>query len=115
MDTICIMGAGSWGSALALLLNNNGHKVNLYVRNESQANEMISTNKNSKYLGDIIIPSEINIFTNLDSAIKDASVIVLAVSSQATRAAVMSLQNKISSKVILVNVSKGLEKGTNKS
>ena len=31
MDTICIMGAGSWGSALALLLNNNGHKVNLYV------------------------------------------------------------------------------------
>ena len=39
MDTICIMGAGSWGSALALLLNNNGHKVNLYVRNESQANE----------------------------------------------------------------------------
>jgi glycerol-3-phosphate dehydrogenase (NAD(P)+) len=66
MDTICIMGAGSWGSALALLLNNNGHKVNLYVRNESQANEMINTNKNSKYLGDIIIPSEINIFTDLD-------------------------------------------------
>ncbi|WP_347352254.1 NAD(P)H-dependent glycerol-3-phosphate dehydrogenase [Acetoanaerobium noterae] len=114
MDTICIMGAGSWGSALALLLNNNGHKVNLYVRNESQANEMINTNKNSKYLGDIIIPSEINIFTDLDSATKDASVIVLAVSSQATRAAVLSLQNKISSKVILVNVSKGLEKGTNK-
>lgn len=39
---------------------------------------------------------------------------MLAVSSQATRAAVMSLQNKISSKIILVNVSKGLEKGTNK-
>jgi len=114
MDTICIMGAGSWGSALALLLNNNGHKVNLYVRNESQAEEIVKTNKNSKYLNEISIPSEINIFTDLDLAIEGASAIVLAVSSQATRDALISLKDKVDKNVILVNVSKGLEKGTNK-
>ncbi len=114
METICIMGAGSWGSALALLLNNNGHKVNLYVRNKVQADEILHKHTNSKYLKDINIPTEINVSTDLESAVEDASIIVLAVSSQATREAAVKLQNKISKNVIIVNVSKGLEKGTNK-
>ncbi len=114
MDTICVMGAGSWGSALALLLNSNNHNVNLYMRSEKQAEEIKSMRRNTKYLGDIEIPERINILTDLDYAIKDASVIVIAVSSQATRAAMISLKDKIKSGAIIVNVSKGLEKGSNK-
>ena len=114
MDTICVMGAGSWGSALAILLNSNNHNVNLFMRNETQAEEIKTSKRNFKYLGDIEIPESINIVTDIDNAVKDAKLIVIAVSSQATRQAMISLKNKINSDVIIVNVSKGLEKGTNK-
>lgn len=113
MEKVCVMGAGSWGTALALLLSDKGYDVYLYMRNTSQLKEISDTGKNSKYLGEINIPKAINLSSNIEECVKDSTAVVFAVSSQATRSAMESVRPYISNDAIAVNVSKGLEKTTN--
>ena len=55
MEKVCVLGAGSWGSALALSLHNNGHQVHIWSRDISQVEEINITGENSKYLPGIKI------------------------------------------------------------
>lgn len=113
MERICVLGAGSWGSALAMVLADNGHDVRLYLRNERQAQEIKDTRRNEKYLGAIELPEKIQIETDIDRAIQDVDAIVLAVSSQATRSVMEQIKNSLPTRVKIINVSKGLEKESN--
>ena len=62
MDKVCVIGLGSWGSALALTLCKNGYEVHMWTRNESQANEINTTRVNSRFLPGVIFPKEMRIF-----------------------------------------------------
>lgn len=112
LSKIAILGAGSWGTALAINLSLKNKNIFVWGREESQIRKIIDTQKNEKYLSNVIIPSGIKFTSNIYEAIKDAKIIIFAVSSQANRKILETIKNNISSDAILVNVSKGLEKET---
>lgn len=108
---ISVLGAGSWGSALSILLEGNGHQVNLWMRDEIQYNEICDTRK-TKYLPGITLNEGIKLFTDLEAAITDADIILTTVPSQAVRSVIKQGKPFIKSNQIIVNTSKGIEINT---
>jgi glycerol-3-phosphate dehydrogenase (NAD(P)+) len=82
MFSFTVLGAGSWGAALATLISDNGHPTYLWGRNAAQINEMLQTRVNSQYLPGIIFPASLNITSDLSQAVANVQIIVLAVPSQ---------------------------------
>lgn len=112
MEKMCVVGTGSWGSALALTLCKNGYKVDVWTRDKAQVEEINTTRENSKFLPGVIFPKEITISNDLESVIKDSKIVVLAVPSQAVRSVSKQIKPFITNDQIIVDVAKGLEKGT---
>ncbi len=110
---VSVIGAGSWGSSLALVLKENNQDVCLYMRRKEQLDEFINNNTNSKYLKDIVFPKGIKYTNDLELAIKFADIIILSVTAQSTRQYIELLKSYLKSEQIVVNVSKGIETGTN--
>ena len=114
MQKISIIGAGSWGSALALVVAKKGYKVDMWTQSQNQADYINKTRENIDYLPGIIFPSNIDITTSMEEAIKDSELVVLAVPSQAIRSVCSQIRPFLKDNQILVDVAKGLEKGTGK-
>lgn len=112
MEKICVLGAGSWGTALALVVAKKGYNVSMWTLSEDQCQKVNSTRENVDYLPGVNIPKNIHITTDLKEAINDSSVIVLAVPSQAIRSVFKQIKPFVNKNQILVDVAKGLEKGT---
>ena len=112
MDKVSILGAGSWGSALALVLAKNGFYVSMWTLNEKQCNYINENRENIEYLPGIHIHENIITTTNLEESIKDSKIIVLAVPSQAIRSTCNRIKQLINDEQILVDVAKGLEINT---
>ena len=112
MKKMCVLGAGSWGTALALVLANNEYKVSLWTLNEEQKETINKERTNYKYLPNISIHQNIEATCNLEEALHDAKLIVLAVPSQAIRGVCKNIKKYITSDQIIVNASKGLERET---
>lgn len=81
--SIAVLGAGSYGTALAVLLAGNGHQVRLWARNSEQAAQMQQLGSNSKYLPEVKFPDSLSVFSALDDALQDAQFILIAVPSHA--------------------------------
>ena len=107
-----VLGAGSWGCALALNLARNNYSVNLWTLSEKQTEEINNKRTNEVYLPGIIIPDNITATTDIESALKDSEIIVLAVPSQAIRGICTKIKPFVHKNQILIDVAKGLEKGT---
>lgn len=112
MESIGIIGAGSWGTALALLLNKNGHKVTLWSVLEDEVKLLKEKRENPDKLPGVILPSEIHITSNLEETVKGKRILVLAVPSPYTRSTAHKLAPFISQEQIIVNVAKGIEEKT---
>ena len=112
MQKMCVIGAGSWGSALALSLHKNNHKVFMWTRDVDQVKEIRDTKENSKFLPGVIFPDDLIVSNDLEEVIKDSEIVVLAVPSQAVRSVSKQIKPFIKENQILVDVAKGLEKGT---
>lgn len=112
MKKISVIGAGSWGSALALSLYKNNHKVYMWTRDEEQVREIQETKQNSKFLPGIIFPEDLIVSNNLEEVIKDSEIIVFAVPSQAVRSICKQIKPFVKETQILVDVAKGLERET---
>lgn len=111
--TVAVLGAGSWGTALSLVLNSKGHSVNLWMRRKEQYDEIMKSGENHKYLPGICIPKDIKLFFNdATKAIKNSDIIVLAVPTQKVREIVKNIKLHIKSNQIIVNVAKGIEEKT---
>lgn len=113
MSRVAILGAGSWGTALARTFALNKNDVVLWGRDPVQIDQMRSSRINSKYLQNVCLPENILYTEDLFEAVNQAEVIVLAVSSQANRGILQKIKEDIAKDTIIVNVSKGLEKETN--
>lgn len=113
MKKIAVLGMGSWGTAMSIILSENGHQVTLWGRNEKAVNEVNEIRENTKYLGGVKLPRTLNVSSDLQSAVKEAEIVILAVTSQANRGVMETIKKYIGSKVIIVNLSKGLELETN--
>ncbi len=110
--SIVVLGAGSWGTALALSLLSKGHRVNLWMKDEDQYNSLLSTRMNSKYLPDTVLPEEMRLYTDMEKAISGTEVVLVAVPTQAVRSVIQKAVGYIKPSQIIVNVSKGLEQNT---
>ena len=112
MEKVCVLGAGSWGTALALVVAKKGYNVSMWTLNEEQCNKINKDKENIDYLPGVVIPDNIVVTTNIEEAVKDGTIIVLAVPSQAIRSVCKQIKPFVKGKQILVDVAKGLEKGT---
>jgi len=109
---IAVLGAGGWGTTLAILLHYNGHSVTLWEYQKSYARELNKKRINIDYLPGIKIPKEINITYDLDESSTDKNLIVLAVPSQFLRKIIKKINFNSVRDTVLVSVSKGIEKDT---
>lgn len=112
MEKVCVLGSGSWGSALALVLAKKGYEVIMWTLSKEQADKINKTKENVDYLPGILLPNNISVTTNIEEAVKDSKIIVLAVPSQAIRSVSSQIKSFIKDEQILVDVAKGLEKGS---
>lgn len=104
-----VIGAGSWGTALAMVLADNGHEVRLWGHKEAQIEEINSQRTNHKYLPDIKLPEGITGFSSLDSALRDLDIIILAVPTKAIRDVLKDIEQVSQQPLTVVHVSKGIE------
>lgn len=112
MKKVCVLGAGSWGTALAMVLSENSENVSLWTKCKNQVKEINEERTNSKYLKGIKVPENIYCTVDIEDAVNDSEIIVLAVPSQAIRSVSKELKECLKENQIVVNVAKGLEKET---
>lgn len=108
------MGAGSWGTALSMVLADNHHDVRLWARREEQIAEINNNHTNEAYLPGIQLPKQIKGYSDLSETVKDVEVLLLVVPTKAVRDAIQSLRKVLTSPVVIVHASKGIEPGTHK-
>lgn len=109
---VSVIGAGSWGTALALVLADNHHKVRLWGHNEKQIQEINQFHTNQKYLPGVDLPEGIKGYFSLEQALDDVETIVLAVPTKAYRE-VLGQMGKVAKKPLtVIHVSKGIEPDT---
>ena len=113
MSKVTVLGCGSWGTALAIVLASKGQPVQMWCRRAEQADEMNSTRENKKYLPDVVLPEGIGVTTDLAFALEDTDYVVLAVPSQTFRENFNKIKDLLPEKAVLINTAKGLEVGTN--
>ena len=112
MEKVCVLGTGSWGSALGLTLAKKGYEVSMWTLSEEQADKINKTKENIDYLPGVLFPNNMTVTTNLQESVVNSEVIVLAVPSQAIRSVCNQIKPFIKDEQIIVDVAKGLEKGT---
>ena len=112
MVKIGILGAGTWGTALAILLCDNGHDVTMWSKLEREAKELDESRDNIKNLPGARLPKDVKITLDLKEACTDKDLTVMAVASPYIRATAKEVAPFIKEGQIIVNVSKGLENGT---
>ena len=112
MEKVCVLGTGSWGSALGLTLAKKGYEVSMWTLNEEQAKRINKTRENIDYLPGVLFPNNMTVTISLEEAVLNSIIIVLAVPSQAIRSVCNQIKPFIKDEQIIVDVAKGLEKGT---
>lgn len=106
---IGILGAGSWGTALAILLNQNGHQVSLWSIMKDEVDMLLTHREHIKNLPGVKISETIEITSDEALCIKDKELLVFAVPSKFVRSTAERVKTMITEAQILVNVAKGLE------
>lgn len=104
-----VIGAGSWGTALALLLQRNGHQVRLWSHNPTVVTEVEDTGENRSYLPGIRVPSEVGVVTEVGEALEGAQVVVSVTPSQFVGQVMEEAVPHIPSGALVVTASKGIE------
>src|SRR3989339_308324 len=112
-EKVAIIGAGGWGTALALVLNENGQNVTIYEYLKPYAKYLNKKRINTKFLPGIKIPEGIKITASLSDAVKEAKAIVIAIPSKFVRSVLDKLKNeKIRNDVVVLSVVKGIDTKT---
>lgn len=112
MAKIGVIGAGSWGTALTLLLHNNGHEVVLWSIIKEEVEMLRTKRQHETKLPGVVLPEEIQITDDLEEAMLDKDVLVLAVPSPFTRSTSRMMNEYLKKGQIVVNVAKGIEEHT---
>lgn len=114
MEQIAVLGAGSWGTALSIVLADNGHAVRLWGQRKEQIEEINHKRTNEKYLPGIQLPNAIAGYESLCEALEAIETAVLAVPTKAIRDVLKKVRECIRQPITIVSVSKGIEPDTHK-
>lgn len=104
---IAVIGSGGWGTSLAMLLAENGHKVKIWTKDEDVAEEINHNRTNEKFLKDVIIPENITAIHNT-SELEPCEILINAIPTQYIRESVEKYKIPLQDKII-INGSKGIE------
>lgn len=114
MKEIAIIGAGSWGTALAVVAARAGHVVRLWSRNQDVVDSINRYRVNSQYLSSTSIPAGVVATTNAEAAMSRGSLVLIAVPSHAVRDTLNAVAALLDKNAIIVSVTKGIEIETTK-
>ncbi len=114
MKQIAIVGAGSWGTALAVVAARAGHAVRLWSRNAAVVSSINEQRVNARYLSSTSIPAGVVATEDLGAALNGAPMVVLAVPSHAARETLAVMSAQLDEAAIVVSVTKGIEIETTK-
>ncbi len=109
MANISVIGAGSWGIALAKLLFKNGHEITVWSILEEEIKMLQINHEHKTKLPGVILPREMKFTTDLRKAVEDKDLLVLAVPSPFVRSTAKALSPLVRENQIIVNVAKGIE------
>ena len=112
MANIGIMGAGSWGTALALLLHKNEHQVTVWSIDEKEVEMLSVKREHESKLPGVKIPEDMVFTTDMESTVTGKDFIVMAVPSPFTRGTARNMKPYVSDGQIIVDVAKGIEEST---
>lgn len=110
--SIAVLGSGSWGTALAILLGNKGYPVKLWGRRRELAVSIQFVRQNAQYLPGAMLPDLVTSTSNLDDALCGCDTVVLALPSTGVREVVKAIKGRIGTNALLVHAGKGLESET---
>jgi glycerol-3-phosphate dehydrogenase (NAD(P)+) len=112
MADIAVIGAGSYGTCLAILAGNAGHAVHLWCRGDALAAEIEASRVNQPYLPNFKLPPGVKVTSDLESAVRGKEIIVGVTPSHGIRDVLGKAAGWLHPDAIVVNASKGLEDGT---
>lgn len=112
MAKVGILGAGSWGTALSLLLYKNGHEVTVWSIDKKEVEMLLTEREHKSKLPGVKLPEDMVITNDLEEGMQDKDFLVLAVPSVFTRSTSRSMKPYITPGQIIVNVAKGIEEDT---
>ena len=111
-SSLTLIGAGSWGTALAAHLGQSGRDVTLWARRPEAAAQIASTRRNERYLPGVDLPDRVTVTSDLDAAADASDVWAIAVPSQNLRSVAKQLQPRIRPDLTVVSLAKGIENHT---
>ncbi|MCC4282248.1 NAD(P)H-dependent glycerol-3-phosphate dehydrogenase [Marinobacter salarius] len=106
---VAVLGGGSFGSAMAKVLGENGHTVHFWMRDEAQADEIRNTGINSRYMPDVTLTGDIQPTTSLPEAVGKAEIVFVAIPSKAFRSVIRENSSEFREGQIVVSLTKGIE------
>jgi len=109
---IAVLGAGSWGTAMAIHLGRIGNEVHLWARNKSLVETLLRDRMNGAYLPEILFPSNVNPMNSLEDALSEIDCVVVAVPSHGLRSVVQQAAEFLAPHTTIVSATKGLEPKT---
>lgn len=115
MKKVCVLGAGSWGTALSIVLANNGHDVTVWSIDPEEVLMLKDYREQRDKLPGVMVPSIIEFTTDMEMAVSGAEVIVCAVPSPFVRSTMKSAAPYVTEGAVIVDVAKGIEDGTYKT
>jgi glycerol-3-phosphate dehydrogenase (NAD(P)+) len=108
-EKIGIVGAGAWGTALALLLADKGHDVSLWMHEKDLAEETRRTHENRVYLPGFTLPANISVLSSLEEAVRERPFILSVVPSHTVREVSARMAPFLAMDAVIVSASKGIE------
>ena len=109
---VAVLGPGSWGTALAQVLNDNGHEVRIWGNIPEQIDEINEKHMNTLYFKDIVLDEKIKAYKDLGQTLDGVDAILFVVPTKVTRLVAKQVAEILDHKVVVMHASKGLEPGT---
>ena len=104
---IAVLGPGSWGTALAQVLNDNGHEVRIWGNIPEQIDEINEKHTNTRYFKDVILDENIKAYKELSEALDSVNAILFVVPTKVTRLVAKQVAELLDHKVVVMHASKG--------
>lgn len=109
MNKVVVMGAGSWGTALAIVLGSKGKDVTLWEYNKERAELLKEERENKVFLKGAEFPETLKVTNEIEGLLKGVECVVISVPSQVLRSVINKIGDQLNENIIIVNTSKGLE------
>ncbi|MBN2564903.1 MAG: NAD(P)-dependent glycerol-3-phosphate dehydrogenase [Candidatus Eisenbacteria bacterium] len=112
MKRVTVLGGGSWGTTLGLVLLDNGHAVTVWEYDEDQVKAVMRDRENRKFLPGVPLPRSLSLTSDIADALGAADAVVFAVPSHVVRGTARHARTRIPANVPVINVAKGIENET---